>query len=61
MDDSHANHVDSIFMTLAHKLKASKPMMNPMTTEETPPAIMLHRIDITDVEHSATEESSCYC
>lgn len=26
-DDEKANHVDAIFMTLAHKLKNSKPMM----------------------------------
>ncbi|XP_045203553.2 putative Ras-related protein Rab-33 [Mercenaria mercenaria] len=28
-DDEKANHVDAIFMTLAHKLKNSKPMMPP--------------------------------
>lgn len=27
MDEEKANHVDAIFMTLAHKLKNSKPMM----------------------------------
>ncbi|XP_067943883.1 putative Ras-related protein Rab-33 [Watersipora subatra] len=27
MDDSKSDHIDSIFMTLAHKLKESKPMM----------------------------------
>ncbi len=29
-DDSEADHVESIFMTLAHKLKNSKQMMPPM-------------------------------
>ncbi|KAK3099744.1 hypothetical protein FSP39_008917 [Pinctada imbricata] len=28
-DDEKANHVEAIFMTLAHKLKNSKPMMSP--------------------------------
>ena len=28
-DDSEADHVEAIFMTLAHKLKNSKPMMPP--------------------------------
>lgn len=28
-DDSEADHVDAIFMTLAHKLKNHKPMMTP--------------------------------
>ena len=26
-DDSHADHVNAIFLTLAHKLKNHKPMM----------------------------------
>ncbi|XP_076331478.1 putative Ras-related protein Rab-33 isoform X2 [Tachypleus tridentatus] len=29
-DDSEANHVEAIFMTIAHKLKNSKPMMSPL-------------------------------
>lgn len=67
LDESLANHVESIFMTLAHKLKASKPMMGPATGAEAPPAIVLHRADVSGVEHSsgdqpATDESSsCYC
>lgn len=28
-DDSEADHVEAIFMTLAHKLKSDKPMMTP--------------------------------
>ena len=28
-DDDEADHVEAIFMTLAHKLKNSKPMMPP--------------------------------
>jgi Ras-related protein Rab-33B len=64
LDDSQANHVESIFMTLAHKLKASKPMMGP--TSETPPSIVLHRADVAGVEHSSNPEdavnnSSCMC
>ncbi|KAK3576853.1 hypothetical protein CHS0354_012908 [Potamilus streckersoni] len=31
-DDEKANHVDAIFMTLAHKLKNAKPMMPPYLT-----------------------------
>lgn len=29
-DDNEADHVEAIFMTLAHKLKNHKPMMTPM-------------------------------
>ncbi|XP_022244689.1 putative Ras-related protein Rab-33 isoform X2 [Limulus polyphemus] len=29
-DDSEADHVEAIFMTIAHKLKNSKPMMSPL-------------------------------
>lgn len=63
IDDSQANHVDSIFLTLAHKLKASKPLMGPMlTTDDGVPAIVLHRADV-QVEHNGESErsSSCYC
>lgn len=28
-DEEKANHIDAIFLTLAHKLKNSKPMMSP--------------------------------
>ena len=31
-DDDKANHVDAIFMTVAHKLKNAKPMMPVMAT-----------------------------
>ena len=31
-DEEKANHVEAIFLTLAHKLKNSKPMMSPRTT-----------------------------
>ncbi|ODN03462.1 Ras-related protein Rab-33B [Orchesella cincta] len=62
IDDSQVNHVDSIFMTLAHKLKASKPLMGPMLNDEGVPALVLHRADV-QVEHNSTEErpSQCYC
>ncbi|XP_060064773.1 ras-related protein Rab-33B-like [Ylistrum balloti] len=33
-DDERANHVDAIFMTLAHKLKNSKPLMSPYVGDE---------------------------
>ncbi len=29
-DDSKADHVDAIFMTLAHKVKQSKPLLAPV-------------------------------
>ncbi|XP_067663705.1 putative Ras-related protein Rab-33 [Haliotis asinina] len=35
-DDEKANHVDAIFMTIAHKLKNSKPMMPPHLARYTP-------------------------
>jgi len=62
IDDSHANHIDSIFMTLAHKLKASKPLMGPMPNEADVPAVVLHRADV-QVEHNAEGErvSTCFC
>ena len=35
-DDERANHVEAIFMTLAHKLKNSKPMMPPHLADYLP-------------------------
>lgn len=35
-DDEKANHVDAIFMTVAHKLKNSKPMMPPHLADFVP-------------------------
>lgn len=65
LDDSHANHVDSIFMTLAHKLKASKPMMtaSPSGPGGMPsPSIVLQRRDSQSMDSQSAEESqSCYC
>jgi Ras-related protein Rab-33B len=62
LDDSHANHVESIFMTLAHKLRASKPMMGPSLTEDVLPSVVLHRADVLTVQHSPEgEESTCFC
>jgi len=67
-DDSHANHIESIFITLAHKLKASKPMMKDDSgwpgTEQIPPAVVLHRIDVSYIDRSPTDSnhgSSCSC
>lgn len=35
-DEGKANHVDAIFMTLAHKLKNSQPMMHPRMADHVP-------------------------
>jgi hypothetical protein len=54
-------------MTLAHKLKASKPMMNNpsggLTEEVAPPAIVLHRGSPGGPEHGQEDDqsSSCFC
>ncbi|KAK4323013.1 hypothetical protein Pmani_006250 [Petrolisthes manimaculis] len=62
-NDNDCDHVESIFMTLAHKLKASKPMMTPSPQQF--PSQDLHRADILSVSRETSnggaEASSCYC
>ncbi|XP_066937442.1 ras-related protein Rab-33B-like isoform X2 [Macrobrachium rosenbergii] len=63
-DDSDCDHVEAIFMTLAHKLKASKPMM-PIDPSQFLPED-LHRAEVVSIgrERNGMEvesSSSCYC
>jgi len=66
-EDSQANHVESIFMTLAHKLKNSRPMMpvhmsrwdddsrNQSNDDETV------RIGNRSAVHELVENDACSC
>jgi len=69
-DDEKANHVDAIFMTLAHKLKNSKPMMpvylsqyssgynsNTVNIHDSPERRGLQRAG----EDNGDRENSCSC
>ena len=54
--DEHQDHVNSIFMLIAHKLKHSKPLMSQ-------PKLYAHR-DVTLTSSSATlsnDQNSCMC
>lgn len=58
-DDSEADHVEAIFMTLAHKLKNSKPMMSPpsfLTRENS--SIVMENPELKDKDEM---ESACAC
>lgn len=58
-DDEKANHVDAIFMTLAHKLKNSKPMMPTYGSRFGSPA---HGSKVISVRtESSTDEQSDRC
>ncbi|RXG69772.1 Ras-related protein Rab-33 [Armadillidium vulgare] len=56
-NDSDCSHIDSIFFTLAHKLKTSKPMM-PFYPINFPPAD-LRRADVKSVERNS-EPDCCF-
>ncbi|XP_076045321.1 putative Ras-related protein Rab-33 isoform X2 [Oratosquilla oratoria] len=64
-DDTECDHVEAIFMTLAHKLKAAKPMM-PVNPVEFLPEDM-HRAEVLSVGRERngvslnSSENSCYC
>ncbi|XP_042215632.1 ras-related protein Rab-33B-like [Homarus americanus] len=63
-DDSDCDHVEAIFMTLAHKLKASKPMMPISPTQF--PLDDIHRAEVASIgrERNGVEVKnyeSCYC
>ncbi|ROT61967.1 hypothetical protein C7M84_020216 [Penaeus vannamei] len=63
-NDNDCDHVEAIFMTLAHKLKASKPMM-PIDPTQFPPED-IHRAEVMSIgrERNGVEvqnSSSCYC
>ncbi|KAH9373692.1 hypothetical protein HPB48_018663 [Haemaphysalis longicornis] len=60
MDESESDHIEAIFMTLAHKLKNSKPMMTPShwQADERSRAVMLRHASERSSAHS---ESSCAC
>lgn len=55
-DDSEADHVDAIFMTLAHKLKSSKPMMT-SSLPRSPSRSSIVNVRASDVQNS----DSCSC
>lgn len=63
-DDEKANHVDAIFMTLAHKLKNAKPMMPPYLTNH---SRNFNTVQLSDspqkrgLERASTEERNDAC
>ena len=57
-DDSEADHVEAIFMTLAHKLKSSKPMMPLAGYIGYENTIYVGQ---TEMIQSPTEEPGCAC
>ncbi|XP_063414747.1 putative Ras-related protein Rab-33 [Mytilus trossulus] len=57
-DDEKANHVEAIFMTLAHKLKNSKPMMTPFIAPTNLPS-NVQVISLQDKKDS--EKDQCIC
>ncbi|XP_063229341.1 putative Ras-related protein Rab-33 [Bacillus rossius redtenbacheri] len=58
LDESECDHVDAIFMTLAHKLKNRRPMMSPPTASNA-----LHRAEIISVERETRTDPAeqCWC
>lgn len=57
-DDEKANHVEAIFMTLAHKLKSCKPMMTPFTPSSNYP----NNVQIVSLsEKKDGEKDQCIC
>ena len=53
--DEHQDHVNSIFMLLAHKLKHSKPLMSQ-------PKLYAHRdVSITSSPTSSNDPNYCTC
>ncbi|KAK8736703.1 hypothetical protein OTU49_004604 [Cherax quadricarinatus] len=63
-DDSDCDHVEAIFMTLAHKLKASKPMMPISPTQF--PVDDIHRAEVASVGRerngvAVDDSGACFC
>jgi Ras-related protein Rab-33B len=57
-DDEKANHVEAIFMTLAHKLKNSKPMMTPFVSQGSFP----NNVQVISLkEKNEHEKEQCFC
>lgn len=57
-DDEKANHVEAIFMTLAHKLKNSKPMMTPFASPSNYP----NNVKVVSLSEKKTnDKDQCMC
>lgn len=57
-DDEKGNHVEAIFMTLAHKLKNSKPMMTPFVS----PGSFPNNVQVISLkEKNEHEKEQCFC
>ena len=61
-DDSQLNHVESIFMTLAHKLKSAKHMMPPGMAGDGID-VPNGTVDISEVQRDEqrNNSSNCFC
>nr|CAD7462153.1 unnamed protein product [Timema tahoe] len=61
-DDSESGHVESIFMTLAHKLKSRRPMMKKQTSSHA-----FHRADVISITRESNTgsltngDNICWC
>nr|CAD7430286.1 unnamed protein product [Timema monikensis] len=61
-DDSESGHVESIFMTLAHKLKSRRPMMKKQTSSHA-----FHRADVISITRESSTgrltdgDNTCWC
>ncbi|GAB6026015.1 Ras-protein Rab-33B [Chamberlinius hualienensis] len=63
-DDSDSNHVEAIFLTLAHKLRNSKPMMPPMSSSDSRYALHDNKYNVranTVNGNSFSDDNSCLC
>ena len=62
-DDSQSDHVEAIFMTLAHKLKNSKPLMPPEMGEVGHDTILCQRpmLSIGTSQQNYSQQSSGFC
>eukprot|EP00088_Acartia_fossae_P071233 TRINITY_DN9741_c0_g1_i1.p1 TRINITY_DN9741_c0_g1~~TRINITY_DN9741_c0_g1_i1.p1 ORF type:complete len:246 (+),score=34.12 TRINITY_DN9741_c0_g1_i1:34-771(+) len=61
-DDSQCDHVEAIFLTVAHKLKNGKNLIKPVVDPNNPeiePVRILYRSSLTQQSSTQEEQSSC--
>ena len=60
-DDPKQDHVEAIFMTLALKLKNSKPFYTPNELHKAPVQSVDHRNSSTDSNAAGANQGGCGC